>query len=122
MQIEEIDTTPVDQVSDLPTALAKVAAQIAAQESHIAELGDVLKRAQATATTAASTYKAQRNTKHMLEAMLRADIAADAVEAVTSAESTLQALQKRHQELTRAVYIRNTATRGGDFDPWRVMT
>jgi hypothetical protein len=120
IMLEEIDTAPVDKLSlgELHAELKKIAAQIAAHEANQAELGDALKRAKDAATKAGDTYRAQRNTKHMLEAMLRADIAADAVEAVTATEHAVEALQKRHREIARIIHVKETSEGRGDFNPW----
>lgn len=119
----EIDTTPVYTCTlhELHIALEKATAQIAAFEPHLARLVAASDKAKTAWENSAATYKKSRTVKNMLDAMLLADIATDAVEAVTNAEATLLALRKRHQEMTRANYTRESAG-SHNFSPWAVMS
>lgn len=119
----EMDTTQAHTLSlgDLRDALKKTDAQIAAHESYQVELGAAAERAKGAAANAATKYKNQRTIENMLDALLRADMATDALDAVTNAESTLLALRKRHRELTRAIYIKENAIDGFGFSPWAAM-
>lgn len=124
MQIEtdtsHVRTLPLGELRD---ALKKADAQIAAHESDQVELGAAAERAKVAAANAATKYKNERTIENMLDALLRADMATDALEVVTNAESTLLALQKRREQIRQAIYVKENAADGGfRFSPWAAMS